>query len=511
MRARRLPLGLAVAMLLAVAGCGDGGNSAAAPIGPGPGPASAVPADAVVYGEVLLRPSGDVGEGVRTAIRRVALIDDPGAEIAKLLEDENGPDFSYARDVEPWLGDRIGGFLLMDGDEPEGAAVAAVRDREEFDRALGRLREKGDQRPAGAYRGVDYDRDADDNTYLAVVDDLAVAGTLPAVKAAIDASKGASLADSDRYQSAIDPLDDDRLALVYADPRLVADALAGADLDLPAETRRELLASEIFEGDPATLTLTARADEIAIELSGDFGDALAKVEGEGEVSVGELPGDAWAALATPPLGPALRSILDLADVHDDAAWGVTLATGLDLDRDVLDALGGLALFARGTTPLDLGGGLLLRTTSAAAATRLVRMLETVVAADVGPTRPAEVAGGRGFELRIPGSPQPIVVVAREDEIAAGYAASSARDLLDPQSRFDESVDGKAAIATLGDGYVPSVVLVVPPIVDLLDSLDRLGVADLGDVLPYLRGYRSLAAGTKRDDDRVTVRVVAALR
>jgi hypothetical protein len=262
-----------------------------------------------------------------------------------------------------------------------------------------------------------------------------------------------------------------------------------------------------------TASLTATADEIAIEASGgaQVTDAL-NGDSDAEVTVGQLPGDSWLALATPPLGPIVRSALAAAGVHDQAAAQVRQNVGLDLDRDLLAPLGGLGIFVRGGSPLDIGGGALLQMTSAAAAQRLLTRIEAIVGAGLGaPTRPLAVSGARGFQVLIPQSPQPIVVLAKGDRLAAGYAASSAQDLLDPQARFDESSDGKAAIDTLGDGYTPSFVLIIPPLAGLLRSLDQLQVADLSSVLPYVDAYRSLAIGTKRDGDRTSVRVVAALR
>jgi hypothetical protein len=103
------------------------------------------------------------------------------------------------------------------------------------------------------------------------------------------------------------------------------------------------------------------------------------------------------------------------------------------------------------------------------------------------------------------------VLAEGDRVAAGYATSSARDLLEPQERFGDSGDGRAAIDSLGEGFEPSFVLLAPPLVELLRALDALEVADFGPALPYLSAYRSLAVGSKDDGDRTTVRVVAALR
>jgi hypothetical protein len=199
-------------------------------------------------------------------------------------------------------------------------------------------------------------------------------------------------------------------------------------------------------------------------------------------------------------------------VHDQAAAQVRANIGLDLDRDLLEPLGGLGLFVRGESPLDIGASALLPMTDAAAAQRLLTRIQAIVGAGLGvPVRPLAASGARGFQVQIPQSPQPIVVLAKGDRLVVGYAASSAQDLLDPQQRFDDSSDGKAAIDTLGDGYTPTFVLIVPPLARLLRSLDQIEVADLSSVLPYVDAYRSLAIGTKRDGDRTSVRIVAALR
>lgn len=514
---RRSPIGFGmlalVALLaaLALAGCGDGdspGGGTAATAGPDP--ASVTPQGAAVYGEVLVRPGGDVERGVLAAARKVVLVEDPAAELRQLLDEASDEDTQFARDIDPWLGDRIGGFMLLprggaNGD-PDWALAFAVRDRDALERTIERFRDKDDQRPAGTYGGVAYDRDVEDRSmYSAMVGDFYVGGSLAGLKAAIDASKGPSLAESDRFQSAIEPLDDDQLAFAYADPTKLVAAIDAADLSDP---RLERLAASQRDADPVTLGLTARADEIALELHADVaGTPLADLQ-DGGLSVGELPGDAWLALATPALGPLIASALDAAGVHDEAAQQVRGALGLDLDRELLEPLGGLAAFARGTGVLDLGGGVMLKMDDAGAARTLLTRLRAIVgAAGIGVVRPS----GDGFELLAPRVPQPIVVDALGDRIAAGYARSSTEDLLNPQERFDESPGGEAALATLGEGFTPSLVVLVPPIVQLLESLDAIGIADLSQALPYVRPYRSLAVGTQRDDDRVTVRVVAALR
>lgn len=502
-----------VALLIALVAAGCGSGDTASSSSTGPDPATVAPPSAAVYGQAVVRPSGDMKAGVLAAARKVLRVEDPGAELHRLLDrlGESGRT-SYSRDVEPWLGQRIGAFLLMPSGgsgDPAWAVALAIADRSAFDDALPRLRRDG-QHEAGTYRGIAYDQDDADDTYSAPVGDFYVAGTLAGLRAAIDASKGSSLADASRFTDAVDGVPDDALAFVYADPKAIV-AAAGTLKDAPANAQRSL--ERFAQGDPVTASLTATADQIAIEASGgaQVTEAL-NSDSDAKVTVGQLPADSWLALATPPLGPIIRNALAGAGIHDQAAAQVRQGVGLDLDRDLLEPLGGLGIFVRGESPLDIGGGALLQMTDAAAAQRLLTRIQAIVGAGLGaPVRPVSVSGARGFQVLIPQSPQPIVVLAKGDRLAAGYAASSAQDLLDPQQRFDESTDGKAAIDTLGDGYAPSFVLIVPPLAGLLRALDQLEVADLSSVLPYVDAYRSLAIGTKRDGDRTSVRIVAALR
>ena len=507
------PLALLLTLLLIVAGCGEESSSPTA--AGGPDPATLAPADAALYGEAVVRPEGEQKDDVLAAARKVFRVEDPGAELTRLLNDDDDDDTSFSRDIEPWLGDRAGGFLTMPAggsDDPDWALVLSIADRDAYDDAVARQRGSGELREAGSYRGVTYCVDAEDaDTYSARVGDFLVGGSLRGLRAAIDASKGASLADTDRFADAAEEVPDEALAFAYVDPRQIVEAVRERpDLrDAPPSARSAL--DRYRDADPVVASLTANADEIAIEATG--GSELAETGGsDAEVTVGQLPGDAWLALATPPIGPIVRQALDSAGVHPQARAQVRSNLGLDLDRDLLEPLGGLGLFARGESPLDLGGGALLQLTDAAAARRLLTRLQAIVGAGTNlPIRPVTAGGARGFQVQIEQSPQPIVVLSQGDKLAAGYAASSAEDLLEPQQRFDESDAGRAAIDTLGDGYEPSLVAIVPPIAGLMRAVDQLEIADLSPAIPYVEAYRSLAIGMKRDGDRATVRIVAALR
>ena len=119
-----------------VAACGGSGGN------PDADPAAVVPARAPVYVEAAIKPDGDTAEAVDELGRKLAGVDDVGAELRRLIEKEareDDKDFSYKEDVEPWLGDRIGLFfheLQGADDEPEGAVVFTTKDADKAREAL---------------------------------------------------------------------------------------------------------------------------------------------------------------------------------------------------------------------------------------------------------------------------------------------------------------------------------------------------------------------------------------
>ncbi|HKG39921.1 MAG TPA: DUF3352 domain-containing protein, partial [Conexibacter sp.] len=259
-----------VALLIALiaAGCGD--SDSASQSSDGPDPATVVPDDAAVYAQATVRPTGDMQAGVVAAARKVLRVDDPGAELHRLI-DEGLADAdlagtpSYARDIEPWLGDRVGVFVLPDrGDDPVAGFVAVVRDRDALEQELGRLRDAGELRAGGSDGGVSYDVTSDNEPVGIVGDFVVFASTQQAFSSAIDASKGSSLADASRFTDAVGDVPDDALAFAYVDPKTLFDAADGL-ADVPPATRRAL--DRFAESGAVTASVTATADEIAIEAS----------------------------------------------------------------------------------------------------------------------------------------------------------------------------------------------------------------------------------------------------
>jgi Protein of unknown function (DUF3352) len=343
-----------VAVLLLV-GCGGGGSADDA------SPATIVPADAVVYGEMVVRPEGSLRSDALDAAAKVFATDDPEARIRELLREASGRSIvDSERDVEPWLGDRVGfwgsaehaGVVLLAADDPDAA-------RESVEAVLRRGKVSFSSRSHG---GVDYLLTSD-GVAAGIVDGWLAIGRERVVVRTIDAAAGDSLADTDEYADAVGRLPDDRLAHFWADTAGLLDSAMRRHGEL--SQLRGLV--PIDDLPPVAGAFLADGDRVALEVrsDGDLG-----VEAHSTPLVGELPGDAWAAAGTADLG---RSLRDGLDRFRGAIGGVAVRArvreelGLDLDRDVLDWIGDTAFFLRGTTRASIDGGLVIRPTDEARA------------------------------------------------------------------------------------------------------------------------------------------------
>ena len=127
MRARLLQLASVATVVASLAAGGCGGDDGSGEL------ASMVPPDVPFYVEAVLRPDEDQRSAIESLTTRLGL-DDPGARLIEAfdagLAGEPG-EFTYADDIEPWLGDR-GAFFVRSfgsaGTETDGAAVVEVTD-----------------------------------------------------------------------------------------------------------------------------------------------------------------------------------------------------------------------------------------------------------------------------------------------------------------------------------------------------------------------------------------------
>jgi hypothetical protein len=515
---------LAALSLLAalVVACGGGAASGDAD------PASAVPANAMLYAEVAIRPEGGLREDALDAAGKVLNTQDPEGRIREVLDQalakEGDAGLDYDRDIKPWLGERAALWLstrLDDEGDPSGAAVVDVTDADKAMDSIRRGAESdGTKLKDGSHNGVDYLVD-EDGVAAGVVDDgLLLIGPEAEVKASIDAQKGDSLAEADRYKQGVDALDDERLAHFYMDLRTLfrlasqSGATSGQDLQafeqfFPIDKLPPVVGSFQANGDRLALDVAVRGDSLK-----EMGPLAAGWGGGSTDLVKELPGDAWAAFGTPKYGETLKQTLNAyAGMLGGPAMKQQLKNqyGIDIDADVLDWIGDVAFFVRGDTLRSLDGAAVIQVTDSGKAERGFTKLVGLLQAAGGVTaRPVDVDGAdTAFSVSSPNLPKPIVLARSSERVVIAYGGDAAKAAFSPSSKFGDSELYGAATDALGD-VDPALLLSMPAVVKLVEASGSAD-AEFQRAKPYLDAYDVIAYGVEGGDDGGRFRLVAGLK
>jgi hypothetical protein len=517
---------LAALSLLAalVVACGGGGAASGEA-----DPASAIPADAMFYTEVATKPEGDLRDDALDAAGKVLRTDDPSGKIRefidKALSDEGKANLDYDKDIKPWLGDRAGLWLdtkLDSNGDPGGSVVVAVTDQ---DAAIEAVRKgntnAGDKLTKGSYNGVDYDLDQDGDAFGPVGDDFVAFGPEAQFKRTIDAQKGQSLAESDRYKKALDKLDDQRLAHFYVDFKRIFDFAAAQDGEQQLQQLKSLIPFDKLG--PLMGSFQANGDRLALDVTlgvqgknsglGAFGSLYQTTS---TPLLKDLPGDTWAAFGSAKYGQSLKAAFNqYAGLFGGAAAREQLKNqlGIDLDQDILSWVGDVAVFVRGNSVQNVDGGLVIQVTdkdkAASGFGKLVGLVQS--AGGVG-ARPVSVEGAKSaFAIQDGTTSQPIVVARSDEKVVATYGAAAAKAALNPQSKLGDSDTWKAAQDALDDDDMqPSLLVSMAPILSLVESSGSAD-ADYAKAKPYLEAYDVIAMGGKATGDGAVVRFAAGLK
>lgn len=360
-----------VALALALAtGCGSDSSD------PASGPASVVPADMPLYLEATIRPEGEQAEKLEAFLGSlgdfpvIGSVSNPGELIVAQLEaqaEQAGVEFSYAEDVEPWLGEKAGMGITEETDG-ETQFVLAVETTDE-DGARDSIKDllSGDSVPyeEGEYEGVTYLSAPGDSYRLAVFAGHVVLAPPSDFEAAVEASEGESLGESEGFSENLDRFSDDRLGSLYFDlagyENLVTDPEDAEDL----ETAQAIF-PEIFEGSFALAVGLSADDQVYLDYSAPTFEGQPK-SGESAL-LDSAAGDALGAIALSDIGAFGQPIVDLfekandagADLEDFPAEGIEAAfedeTGIAFD-DAAGAIGDASLWVRGELPdgVEVGG------------------------------------------------------------------------------------------------------------------------------------------------------------
>jgi uncharacterized protein DUF3352 len=502
----------AVAAALAATGlgaCGGGSSSAA------DDPASAVPADVAIYAEAAVRPEGSLKSLLEGALSKLLGVKDVGGYVSSRVDRTlAGHGLDYSKDVEPWLGERAAVFYQSFGSRPTAAIVIQTTDSSAALAAFEKAAKADRKRPRStSYRGVTVEAAGDDTTY-ATVGDLVVAGPRDGVEAAIDASKGDSLADSKDYSASLAGAPADRVFTAWADPNRVLDALVAGE-KVSAEAADQLRShAGRFLKQPIAAWGDAAKSYLGLELS--LAAAPDARGAQGSLIEG-FPDDSWLAFGASGFGQGfargLRQVRSQASeqLGSGNAFLDRLREALGVDvGNVGKWLGDVSGYLRGSSIIGLGGAIVLSSRDEAASAKSLAELQQAFEHDVDVvTRPLG-SGRTGFTVTPRGAPVQFVFTQRQGKVIAGLGQDSVDAALDPSKALGDSPTFKAAAGSLG-GLAPSFYLDFQPIASLFSIPGVTTDPRFDQVKPYLDRLDYLVAGGGVDDGRVLARIVLGVR
>jgi hypothetical protein len=521
-RATRLAIVACLLALAGAAGCGGGGSSGSG----GPNPATAVPANAGLYFEGVIRPKGDQKEDALAAIGKILGTSTPEKTMREFFDrnakDDRGKPVSWERDLAPWVGERAGGWTTT-GSNQQGdhfALAIASTDKDKAKVFVQRDAAASQARKA-SYKGVDYLVDKD-GFARGVSGDFVLLGTEPEFKRSIDALKGSSLAESKRFKDATDKLDKNRLGTFYVDVKSLINAGLAADPTARQQLDQFRRIFPIDQLGPIVGAFTANGSRLKLDTSiaGQGAETLSRLgllTGAGSTKLlGELPGESWAAYGAPNVGKSASALFDrFAGALGGAAVAgqVQQATGLDLRRDVFDLMSDVAIFARGSTMNDIDGGLVISVTDdGRAATvfgKLVGLMRTQGQLD---PRPVKVAGAaQAFSIALPNAPKPIVLARGSGKLIAAYGEAAASASFQPKTKLRHSAAYKQAKTSLDNKFDPAFLFSMDGILKVVDGFGAGTDPDFQKARPYLERFSMISSGGKAEKNRYDAAVGVGLK
>jgi hypothetical protein len=515
----RLVLTVAAATAaLAFAGCGGSGDS-----GSSSDPATLAPPKSPLFIEAAVQPEGALRSNVEALAKSIGGIDDLGGLIVSEIESSassSGEELDYAKEIEPWLGEKGGLFLQeYDGNDFEGYGVAiqstdtsATRD------FIDKQSEGSDEVPEkGAYEGVDYEVQSEDGTTIGVVGDFLVFAEDTAIfKQMVDASNGESLADGETYASTVAAAPSGSFADVFIDIGGLIDQ-SGGTVDPEAQQFLDSAGIDPREA-TAVASLIPGSNQVEIDIGTDLGGDNPPT-GDASKLLGSLPADSFAAFAAADFGDRFKEAIDQIDANGISGqvpphkFKSTLKeAGIDVEK-IAASVGDLGVFAAGSSESSLSGAAVLATKSAKEATNTVANIGLLLRASGTPGVTALSGKASGFSIRSAElGPKPLVVAAQGERIAIAYglpAATRAFATAPGQTLADSPVY-KEAVAALGStpisGFVDG-----PAALSLASALipadEKEGFLE---AKPYLSRIDYLAIGSGASGELATAKLIAGI-
>ena len=515
---RRLPavlLACAAVPAAILAGCGGGGGGSA-----DVGPAADAPANAALYLDATVRPTGSAQSDAKAALSKILNTPDPGAKIVSLIEDQARADrhpIDYQQDIAPWLGEKAGAFFSSLGNTQHGAAVVETTNPGAALAFAQKASGATATNPAPrTYNGVSYQSDpsssaGSNGTVFGTVGNFLVEGDLDGFRAAVDASKGDSLGDSGDFKDAIGNLPDDRLGTLYTVPKNFIAALGPGQFDASQQQLLEKTAGDSLN-QPVAGAVTASADNVQIDAVGGSNG----VDTPQSSLIGDVPSQAWLAFGLANLGENIKNSLDQLKSAvpnlDQALSQVQSTTGSSIDQ-LTSALGDAVLYVQGTKQSTLSGALMVQTKDPELTGRLLGQLQSLLAlGSRGGVKQLQLSGGgSGFQINDPSvATRPVEIAQQGDKLVIAYGANSAERTLTPAQKLADSPSFSAAqdqVSSLGTDLF----LDFPSVFSLAESTGSKSDPQYVQAKPYLDALSYLVTGSGSKGDQAEFKAVLGLK
>jgi len=488
----------ALAATALIAGCGGGSSKTV-----DQGAATIAPANASFYIDAKLKPQGASKQNLDSFLSAVLATNDPGQKLADLISKSaksNGKGFDFNADVKPWLGDTAGGFAIGFAKNAPGAFAVKATDPA---KGVAFVRSQAKSATPRAYNGVSYQVDEKGQAFGAI-GDFVVGGDEAAFKAAVDASKGNSLADSNQFKGAVADAPSDALGRGYLDLKQLEGYVA-AQQGAPSSTV-EQVASKLGVSDSLVVSASAAGPKtVGLDVRG-----LGALGGAPPSLISKLPADSTFAFGVSNLGGGLKGLLDKIESagipglpKGAISAGISLQAGIDL-QSVLPWMGDAAVFIRGNHPTNVDGALVIQSKDDTAAAKTMQSLRLLVQ-KTGRRTPGPLklgTGGNGFTLTDRRFPQPLNFVQQNGLFVIGVGQAATQEALTPGKTLASSPEFKASTAALGGNaafYASSAGLL-----SLFQRGPKVTAARLAQAKTYLDRLSFLAAGGQNGALRIVL-------
>jgi Protein of unknown function (DUF3352) len=516
MRVRLFPPVLAVAALaVAVAGCGGGGGSSPADL------AAFAPPESVLYLQVEIQPKEPTKGNVDSIAKRVGGIGNLGDYIVSKLEksaQENGESVDFAKEVEPWLGERAAAIFTAQGlNHEEGSFVVESTDPQAAQKFIdSHTRESSHPYRDAEYKGVSFKVGGKDANAVGVVDGSIVESDNEAeFQQVVDATTEESLADEERFKNAFEGAVEGSFADLYLD---IGSLVRRDREDFDAETVSILKTLGVDLGEAtAVASVVPGPDQLEIDVSSDLTGG-GSASPESAKLLGSLPAASFGALAIPDFGGALRGFIDRLDeagipgqLPPHQLKKALESQGIDLG-EIASSIKNAGVFAVGRGRPSLGGALVMTTESPTRAENTVSNIGLLLrlTGAAGVTQLKGRATGFAVHSASLGG-KPIVIAAEGNRMAIGYGVPQTLVGLSAAtgSTLSENPDYTAAVASLGEtpisGFADG-----SAALRLAESLVPASDSGFREARRYLRSIRFIAAGFGSEGGRGTAKLIVGL-